>query len=442
MVPDITKYKYDNNDIINFINENYENTELKTTNVDTTKVKWPKNAKKINGKWVEIGEEKPLYSTNKTKTEFNKKSPNFKEQVLRLTYYNPKSRVAYSSIKNIWDYIKTMVKLELISKNLIKYKDVKEFLLEQPTYTTHKQIIRKFETRKTMVSYVDQQWQADLIDMKNVKNDNNDYWWILNIIDIFSRYVWSIPLKRKTGIETVEAFNKIISPNLKPEKIQFDDGTEFYNKEVTRFLKLHKIKYFSTKSEKKAAVVERFNRTLKTRMWKYFTANNTYKWLDILPKLVIGYNNSKHSSIGMTPINARKDENTEIVWNNLYGVYVTHDFGEPKYKVDQQVRISKYKKTFDKGYERNFTREIYKIKQIIITKPYVYKLEDLGGEEIDGYFYEEELSLTTESLEKEFKIEKILKTKTVKGKKYILVKWEGWPDKFNDWILSSKINNI
>ncbi len=332
--------------------------------------------------------------------------------------------------------------MAIFQKNLIKYKDINAFLLEQPTYTTHKKIVKKFQTRKTMVSYVDQQWQVDLIDMEKLKEDNDDYIWILNIIDIFSRYAWSIPLKRKTGKLTTEAFEEVISDDLKPEKIQFDEGKEFYNKDVKYFLRMNNIEWFSSINVTKAAVVERFNKTLKTRMWKYFTANNTNKWLDILDDLVADYNSSKHSSIKMEPIDARKDENAEIVWNNLYGAHVTHDFGEPKFKVGQNVRISKYKKTFDKGYERNFSREIYIIKQVIITKPYVYKLEDLAGEEIDGYFYEEELSLTTEPLEKEYKIEKIVGTKTVKRKKYSLVKWEGWPDKFNEWILSSKIKDI
>ena len=369
----------------------------------------------------------------------NKKSPNIKEQYLRNLYYNPESSVSYSNIKKLWNQIKED---EMHNKKLkIKYKELKEFLLEQPTYTIHKKLIQKYETRKTMVSYNDQQWQADLIDMKNLEKYNKGYFWILNVIDILSRYAWSIPIKNKSGIEVTNAF-KIIFKEAIPEKIQFDEGTEFYNKDFKKLLSDNNIEYFSTKSEKKAAVVERFNRTLKTRMYKYFTANETYKWVDILDDLVKGYNNSKHSSIQMKPIDARKSENEGIVWNNLYGAHITHDFGEPKFKVDQTVRISKYRKIFDKGYTPNFTEEIFKIKKVILTKPFVYELEDLMGEEIDGYFYEDELSLVVNPEDIEYKIEKILKTKTIKGKKYSLVKWKGYSDKFNEWILSSKISNI
>ena len=265
--------------------------------------------------------------------------------------------------------------------------------------------------------------------------------WLLNVIDILSRYVWSVPIKNKSGIEVTNAF-KIIFKEAIPEKIQFDEGKEFYNKDLKQLLDKHDIEYFSSKSDKKASVVERFNKTLKTRMWKYFTANETYKWTDILDDLVTGYNNSNHSSIGMKPVDARKPDNEEIVWNNLYGAFILNDFGEPRFKVNQTVRISKYRKTFSKGYTPNFTDEIFKIKKIILTKPFVYKLVDLQDEEILGYFYEDELSLVINPEDIEYKIEKILEYKTIKGKKYALVKYKSYDDKFNEWIPVSAINKL
>jgi len=357
-----------------------------------------------------------------------------KEQYLRDLYYNPVSEVSYSNITELWDKIK-------FDNKKIKYNELKSWLLDQPTYQIHKKILKNYTTRKVMVSYIDQQWQADLIDMSNLEEHNKSYFWILNVIDIFSRYVWSKPIKNKSGIEVTNAF-KLIFKEAIPEKIQFDQGTEFYNKNLKKLLSDNDVEYFSTHSEKKASVVERFNKTLKTRMYKYFTANNTYKYIDVLDDLVKGYNNSKHSSINMKPINARKEENSELVWNNLYGAFVTHDFGSPKFKVNQTVRISKYRKTFDKGYTPNFTEELFKIKKIILTKPFVYKLHDLKDEEITGYFYEQELSLVPDIDNIEYKIETVIKTKTLKGKKYSLVKYRNYSDKFNEWILSSKIKKL
>ena len=99
---------------------------------------------------------------------------------------------------------------------------------------------------------------------------------------------------------------------------QFDDGKEFYNVGVKTLLEKHDIKYFSTNSDKKAAVVERFNRTLKTAMWKYFYSKGTYKWIDILDQLVYNYNNTKHSTILMKPKDGNK-KNEDEVWTTLYG---------------------------------------------------------------------------------------------------------------------------
>ena len=102
-----------------------------------------------------------------------------------------------------------------------------------------------------------------------------------------------------------------------PKLAQFDDGKEFYNVGVKTLLEKHDIKYFSTKSDKKAAVVERFNRTLKTAMWKYFYSKGTYKWIDVLDQLVYNYN-TKHSTILMKPKDVNK-KNEDQVWTTLYG---------------------------------------------------------------------------------------------------------------------------
>ena len=97
-----------------------------------------------------------------------------------------------------------------------------------------------------------------------------------------------------------------------------DKGMEFMNRKFQTFLKKHHIRFFTTYNETKASIVERFNRTLKTKMWKYFTANNTLKYVDILQKLVKSYNHSRHRSIGMRPVDVNKN-NEKIVWQTLYG---------------------------------------------------------------------------------------------------------------------------
>jgi len=199
--------------------------------------------------------------------------------------------------------------------------------------------------------------------------------------------------------------------------------------------------YYSTFSDKKAAIVERFNRTLKSRMWKYFTANETRKWIDIVDNLVNDYNGTFHSTIKMSPVEASKSENSSTVWNNIYGVYLAAKYDTPKFKVGQTVRIAKYKSIFDKGYLPNYTEEFFKIKEVKIGIPVVYKLEDVKGEDLNGIFYEDELSLYSETEESTYKVEKVLSKKTIKGKKFVLVKYKGWPDKFNEWLPAENVTS-
>ena len=153
---------------------------------------------------------------------------------------------------------------------------------------------------------------------------------------------------------------------------------------------VYNIKYFSTYSTRKAAVVERFNKTLKTMMWKYFYKNNTNKWLDVLNDFVKNYNTTKHRTIGMKPIEVN-EENKNQVWIKLFGQPIGENIS-PKFKIGDEVRISRYKNIFKKGYEASFTQEIFKINEIFFGDPIMYKLKDLEGEEILGKFYQEELS--------------------------------------------------
>ena len=201
-----------------------------------------------------------------------------------------------------------------------------------------------------------------------------------------------------------------------PNVVQFDEGKEFYNVGVRNLLKSHDVDYFSTQSDKKAAIVERFNRTLKTMMWKYFYSKGTYNWIDVLEGLTRNYNNTKHGSIFMKPINVNKT-NENMVWVTLYG----SPLGKlllPKFRIGDTVRVSKYKSVFSKGYEANFTEEIFKVKRVLRGDPTVYELEDHEGEPIIGKFYEEELS-TVNKKDDTYRIEKVLKKKNGMA----LVKW-------------------
>ena len=281
----------------------------------------------------------------------------------------------------------------------------------------HKPIRRNFPKRRVIVHNVDDIWCSDLVDMQKLSKWNKGYKYLLMVLDLFSKYGWMVPLKTKTGLEVSKAFESIFRQNKvlgvkgtgsKPKKLWVDKGKEYYNKNVLDLLAKNNIEIYSTENEEKSSVCERWNRTVKEKMYKRFTMQNNTVYIDILPKILASYNNSKNRSIGMTPNQARKPENYGKVYWNLYGDLRAErsDGGVRKsplsdrlaFKIGDTVRISKYKrKTFDKGYTPNWTEEVFVISEIRPTDPITYKIKDLNGEEIGGTFYREELQETDQT---------------------------------------------
>ena len=197
---------------------------------------------------------------------------------------------------------------------------------------------------------------------------NRGVGYLLAVIDIFSKYGWLIPLKDKTGKSVASAL-KTIFEERKPEKMWVDKGKEFYNKDVKDLIEL-----YSTENEEKSSVVERWIRTMEEEMWKYFSAKSTNVYMNVLSDLVKEYNNTRHSSIKMTPVKASKKENELTVWRNLYPEHFEiHDI-KPRFSVGDKVRISKKKKTFEKGYTTRWTGEIFTIVEVKHTSPITLKL--------------------------------------------------------------------
>ena len=252
----------------------------------------------------------------------------------------------------------------------------------------HKPIKRNFRKRRVIVHNVDDIWCSVLVEMQKLSKWNKGYKYLLMVLDLFSKYGWIVPLKTKTGSEVSGAFGSIFKKN-KPKKLWVDKGKEYYNKNVLDLLAKNNIEIYSTENEEKSSFCERWNRTIKEKMYKRFTIQNNTVYIDTLPKLLASYNNSKNRSIGMTPNAARKPENYGKVYWNLYGDLRAGRSDKPAFKIWDTVRISKYKrKTFDKGYTPNWTEEVFLIDEIRPTDPITYKIKDFNGEEIEGIFTE------------------------------------------------------
>ena len=357
------------------------------------------------------------------------------EQELRDIYYNPST--GYQSAERLYQKAKESgVK---VSRALVK-----NWLKTQDTYTRYKPIVRRHKFQSTFVSDLGDQVQMDLVDMGKYKDQNKGFYWILTAVEILSRYAFSIPVHRKTTKDMTKAVSKLLEEFKErfgryPKTAQFDDGKEFYNVGVKELLKSHDVKYFSTTSSRKAAVVERYNRTLKTSMWKYFYANGSYKWVDVLNELTTNYNQTKHSSILMKPADVNESNKDEVLIT-LFG-YEQDEYPKPNFSLGETVRVSKYKNIFGKGYEANFTEEIFKITKVLRGNPNMYELEDYESEPIIGKFYESELS-AVDKKDDVYRVEKTLKRKKVKGTEMVLVKWLGYDNKHNSWIPEENIKDI
>ena len=247
----------------------------------------------------------------------------------------------------------------------------------------HKPIIRKFNKRKLYSQFKDNIWGVDLADMQSLSRKNKDIKYLLCAIDLYSKYTFVIPLKDKKGISIVNAFNKIIKQsNRKPNKIWVDQGGEFYNNVFEKWLSDNNIVMYSTYSEGKSVAAERFIRTLKNKLYKHMTATGKKAYYDVLDDVVKKYNNAKHSTIKMKPIDVR-DKNKRVYIDE----YNEKDI---RFKVGDRVRISKFKNIFAKGCT-NWSSEIFIVDKVDDTIPYTYNLKDLNDEEIRGSFYDREL---------------------------------------------------
>ncbi len=346
------------------------------------------------------------------------------DKVLTSLYYDLKSPLAYTSRQNV--YREAKKQLPSISR-----KDVESWFENQLAPTLHKPVRYRFKRNKTVVKGVWEQFQSDLCDMSNISKFNDKYTFLLTCIDCFSRYAWVKPVKNKSGPEIARVLEEIFKEKV-CKRMQTDKGKEYLNRHVRELLNKYNIELWTSNNEVKAAMVERFNRTMKTRMYKYLTANNTRRYVEVLPDLVTGYNNTVHRSIGMAPAKV-KHEDEIVIRQKLYGG-IHQRTKVYKYQVGDHVRISKARRLFKKGYLPNWTEEVFiitKRNSSAGTEP-VYTIKDLNEEVIEGTFYEKELQRI--QLPEEFRIEKVLRKKKQGKNTLYLVKWLGWGDTFNSWV--------
>lgn len=310
-----------------------------------------------------------------------------------------------------------------------KRKEIVKFLHDNETYTIHRKSLNRFKRLKVRSSGLYWSWQVDLLDIPMAKQ-NDGYRYVLNAVDIYSRQLFSVPLKTKSGPEVRAAFEKIFTEDRLANYISCDEGKEFWNKHVLEFIRKNDIHMYSPSSkEMKASLAERYNQLLAQKLRRIMHHRNSARWIDFLEDAVYALNHRVCRTIGMRPVDVKQDTFK----------YEPQKIVPCKFRPGDTVRLASYKRIFTKGYAGRWTREIFVIAEAIGLEVPHYYVKDLSGEEVRGVFYEPELQLVTNN-SGVYKIDKILKHRTRKGVKEVLVSWTDYEEP--SWIPEADVVDL
>lgn len=235
---------------------------------------------------------------------------------------------------------------------------------QQVVNEIHKPARKRYNRLKVIMRGIDETFQADLVDMIKFSKQNKGFKYLLTVIDTFSKYAWTIPIKNKTAENVTKAMKDVFAEGRICKNLHTDDGKEFFNKDFKKLMAKHRINHYSVYSVLKAGIVERFNRTIKTNMWKEFSLNGNYRWTTIIKKLCKDYNNRMHRTIKMKPTDVTKSNEKKLL-STVYSIKESQP-KKTKFRVGDHVRISKYKHVFEKMYEPNWSFECFKIRKCFL----------------------------------------------------------------------------
>ena len=377
------------------------------------------------------------------------------DRYLKRIYFNPRSPFSYSSPSKLY------LKSKRDGKGY-KLQEIKDWLAKHEEYTLFKPSNKVFSRNKIIFPYEDYQYTSDTMNMKAYANDNDEYAYVLVILDAFTRFAWTFPLRSLRSEEVATNLREFFRTNM-CEIFRTDGGSE-YKKEVKTLLRELGIVHSVSKDVTKAPMAERFIKTIKTKLLKISYHDASYRWLEDLPIVTKTYNNSYHSSIKMTPLEATKADTT-TVWDNQYlGEEIDEEafFNPPpqpnprrkdapfryKFSVGDTVRVTRMQGKFDKEYDTKWTHELFTIaarsehggipRYTLMT----WKDKDGKRDLVEGDFYEGELQSVDIEHDPLFRIENVVREEVRNGQRMSLVKYLGWPARYNLWIPSANVRDI
>ncbi|MEW8509096.1 MAG: hypothetical protein AB2598_20640 [Candidatus Thiodiazotropha sp.] len=372
---------------------------------------------------------------------------------LKKIYFDPSHAGSFSGPEKLYQTVRKEGKFK------IGRKRIKQFLENLEEYALQRDIKRKRKRRKVIVSGLDSQWGADLADVQSLSKSNEGIKFWLVVIDVFSKYLFVVTLKDKKASSVVEAFRKVLNQGRIPEVVFSDKGGELNNSLLKKEFQKYHIKYFTTQNDDiKNSIAERVIRTLRNKLYRVFQKQRSYRYIEILPDIVKGYNNTNHRSIGMAPVEVTKD-NEAVTWDRMYNDQQQkkrrdrkeEGIKKPKkwrgkvlfkFKVGDYVRLAHSRYLFQRDYHQKWTTELFKVSERFLKENIaLYRVVDLLNDPISGNFYSWEL-MKADQANEFWRVESILQSRKRKGKKEYLIKWEGYGDKFNSWVPASDVKDV
>lgn len=366
---------------------------------------------------------------------------------MKTIYFDPAHPAAFAGPDKLYRVVKQEGRFDIS-----KYK-IRKWLKSQEPYSLHQPAKRRFRRNRVWVSGIDDQWDMDLMDVSNVAEHNDNIHFVLVALDIFSKYLWLRPLVNKTGPVVAAAVRDLLSKGRKPNRVRTDKGQEFRAKPIQAVFKDKDVHHFETQNEVKANFAERVIRTLRNRMHRYMTHNQTFRYLDHLQDFANSYNSTHHRTIGMMPRQVSEDNETKVWWRTYWDTHRKSVKKERKhksrlqkpfrFKIGDNVRITYLRNVFTRDHHQKWSGEVFKIARRILRGGLpIYYLKDYHDQDLIGSFYQPELQRIDVDENQMWKVEKILKSRTRRGKKEHFVRWLHWPKSFDQWVKAEDITNL
>jgi transposase InsO family protein len=333
---------------------------------------------------------------------------------LKSIYYDAKKIGSYGGLKRLYNAVKRDDKFKFTKAQ------IRTWLSNQDNYSLQKPVRYKFPRSRIITTGIDYMWDTDLAEFQLVATANDGVRYLLIVIDLFSRFLWIEPLKTKKAKDVVIGMKNIFSGDRKPRKLRSDQGLEFNNTDMKRYMSEIGVQHFHTQNEVKANYAERVIRTMKNHIYRMMNSNNSDRYIDQLDNLVHNYNHSAHRSLRDRTPASINSSNEVKVWREIY-------FDKPvgkqvigvrkfRFQVGDTVRIADTRRTFSKDTHHRWTIELFKVtRRGRIQNIPIYHLSDMLAERVQGTFYTSELQHVNKAEDSEYHVERVLKKFRIRG---------------------------